>query len=90
MAGRAPHLLARVFEATASIVPAALLTLLPKCPLCLAAWLAVATGFTFTAAGVAWLRGSIALFWLGALAVIIVRRRSGRKPALVPASACRP
>ena len=77
MARRAPHPLARVYEATASMVPAALLMLLPKCPLCVAAWLTVATGFSFPAAAVAWLRGGIVLFWVAALAVMMWRRRLG-------------
>ena len=84
VAGRAPHPLAgRLSKAIASILPAALLMLLPKCPLCLVAWLTVATGVSFSAAGAAWLRGSIALLWAGALVVMIWRLRFRRRPALL-------
>ncbi len=72
----------RLSKAAASIVPGALLVLLPKCPLCLAAWLTVATGAGFSAAGAAWVRGMILLFWVAALALVatpIIRRRSRRK-----------
>jgi hypothetical protein len=49
--------------------------LLPKCPLCLAAWLVVATGIRFSASGAAWLCWSIVLLWAGALGVMIWSRR---------------
>jgi hypothetical protein len=79
-AGRAPQPLARrLSKATASVLPGALLMLLPKCPLCLAAWLTVATGVSFSAAGAAWLGGSVVLLWLGALGVMIWLRPSERR-----------
>jgi hypothetical protein len=75
-AARATHPLARrASEATVSILPAGLLMLLPKCPLCLAAWLTVATGIRFSASGAAWLCWSILLLWAGALGVMLLRRR---------------
>jgi hypothetical protein len=83
MAGRAPRPLAgRRAKVTASILPAALLVLLPKCPLCLAAWLTVATGVSFSAASAGWLRDSIVLLWVGAVAMMIWRRLFGCRPAL--------
>jgi hypothetical protein len=58
--------------------------LLPKCPLCLAAWLTVVTGVGFSAAGAAWLRGMLVVFLVVAVALLaasIVRRRAfGRAP----------
>ena len=57
----------RISGATASILPGALLVLLPKCPLCLATWLTVATGVSFSVAGAVWLHGSIVVFWIAAL-----------------------
>jgi hypothetical protein len=75
VAGRAPHPLARpLSKATASILPAAFVVLLPKCPLCLAAWLTVATGVSFSATGARWVCGSIVLLWVGALTAMIWRR----------------
>ncbi|HEY1339946.1 MAG TPA: hypothetical protein VGF59_20680 [Bryobacteraceae bacterium] len=75
LAGRGRRLLPRrLSRATASILPAALLMLLPKCPLCLAAWLTVATGVTFSTAGAMWLRWSLVLLWIGALLLMIWRR----------------
>jgi len=68
----------RFSKAAASILPGALLVLLPKCPLCLAAWLTVATGAGFSAAGVSLARGILVLFWIIAMAlafVPIIRRR---------------
>jgi hypothetical protein len=81
IAGRAPHPLARRLSvATASILPGALLVLLPKCPLCLAAWLTAATGVSFSAAGAAWLRGSMVLLWIAVLGLMIWHA-FGRRPA---------
>ncbi len=54
---------------TASIVSAVVLAFLPKCPLCLAAWLTVATGVGFSAAGAAWVRGMLVALWVAAVAL---------------------
>jgi hypothetical protein len=63
------------------------LVLLPKCPLCLAAWLTVVTGVGFSEASAAWVRRIIVMFWVAAVAFAaapIVRRRAfGRAPALL-------
>jgi hypothetical protein len=67
----------RLYAAMASMLPAAALVVLPKCPLCLAAWLTALTGLGFSAAMAAWLRGSLVMLSV-ALAVLalapIVRR----------------
>jgi hypothetical protein len=68
----------RLSTAAASILPGAVLVLLPKCPLCLAAWLTVATGVGFPAAGVVWVRGSVVMLWVAAVAL-----------ALAPITRCR-
>jgi hypothetical protein len=57
----------------ASTLPGALLLLLPKCPLCLAAWLTVVTGAGFSASAAAWVRGSLVALWLAVVAVAIYR-----------------
>lgn len=68
-------------KVTVSILPAALLLILPKCPLCLAAWLTMATGFGITADSVNWVRAGLVLTWMAALASIARRRNSGSYPA---------
>ena len=84
-AGQGSNRLARrVSRITGSILPAALLVLLPKCPLCLAAWLTVATGFGFTAAGAAWIRGGIVLLWVAGLTPMIWRHVFKRPPSIQP------
>ncbi len=73
----------RLSGAVVSILPGAALTLLPKCPLCLAAWLTVATGVGVSAAAAARVREWIVVLWLAIAAVaaaqFILRRarRSG-------------
>jgi len=47
--------------------------------MCLAAWLAVVTGIGFTATGAAWLRGTLVVLSVAAVAIAavsILRRRS--------------
>jgi hypothetical protein len=88
MGGRPSRRLARrLSTAAASILPGALLVLLPKCPLCLAVWLTVVTGASFSAAGAAWASGILVVFWVAAVAlaaVPIIRRRAvGRVAALL-------
>jgi hypothetical protein len=63
----------------ASILPGAVLVLLPKCPLCLAAWLTVVTGIAVPAAAAAHVRGLFVVFWAAAVALAVtqlVRRRA--------------
>ena len=69
----------RLSRAAASILPGTALVLLPKCPLCLAAWLTAATGIGFSADGATWASTMLLLFWIAALvlvAVSILRRRT--------------
>jgi hypothetical protein len=87
MGGTASRRLApRLSRAAASILPGAVLVLLPKCPMCLAAWLTVVTGVGFSAASAAWVRGMLVIFWVAAVALAaaqIVRRRAFRRAAPV-------
>jgi hypothetical protein len=79
--GPSRRLARRIYGAAASILPGAVLVLLPKCPLCLAAWLTVATGIAVPAAAVAPVRGLIVVFWIAAVGLgttQIVRRRARR------------
>jgi hypothetical protein len=61
----------RLSMAAASILPGAVLVLLPKCPLCLAAWLTVVTGIGFSAVAAAWVRGMLLVFWVAAAALAV-------------------
>src|SRR5690349_8683491 len=76
----------RLSRAAASILPGAALVLLPKCPLCLAAWLTAATGIGFSAAGATWGRGMLMLFAVAAVVLAItpiVRCTLARYPTVV-------
>lgn len=81
--GPSRRLARRLAKAAASILPGAVLVLLPKCPLCLAAWLTVVTGVGFSATGAAWIRGMLAAFWVAvvALAAVPIIRRRAFRPA---------
>jgi hypothetical protein len=65
----------RVTTITGSLLPGALLLLLPKCPLCLAAWLTVATGISISAGAAVWLREILLLSCILAAAALIWRRQ---------------
>lgn len=66
--------LARRFSGIAgSILPGTALVLLPKCPLCLAAWLTAVTGIGVPVAMAARVRGGILAVWIAALGVAITR-----------------
>lgn len=58
----------RLSGAGASILSGAALVLLPKCPLCLAAWLTAATGVGVSAAAAARLRGLTVAVTVAAMA----------------------
>ncbi|MCU1238853.1 MAG: hypothetical protein JWP63_6820 [Candidatus Solibacter sp.] len=80
--GPSRRLARRLSGAAASILPGAVLALLPKCPLCLAAWLTVVTGFGVSAAAIERVRGLMAISWLAVLALVavrIIRRRAFRR-----------
>jgi hypothetical protein len=75
MGGPASRRLARRLSgAAASILPGAVLALLPKCPLCVAAWLTAMTGVGFSAAGAAWVRGMLVVFSVAAVALAAASR----------------
>ena len=59
--GRGPR---RLFGIAAPVLPGVLLVLLPKCPLCLAAWLGVVMGAGWAESAVGWVREVLVVSWL--------------------------
>ena len=77
----------RLAGAAASVLPGTVLALLPKCPVCLAAWLTAITGAGVSAGAAARLRGLVAVFCAVAVAVAatqMIRRRAFRRSPLPP------
>jgi len=77
--GRQPPrcLTRKVCAAAASVLPGAGLLLIPKCPLCLAAWLTVFTGVGISVALAAYLKGLLVIVCVTALplpAALLLRR----------------
>lgn len=58
---------------TGWLLPSLLLVLMPKCPICLAAYIALATGITIPITAATWLRGSLIAGCIGALVWLAVR-----------------
>ena len=77
--GRKSNSFTRGFaRATTSLLPGVVLVFLPKCPLCVAAWLTIATGITISGAVAAWLHASLLLLSFAALAITITGTISQR------------
>jgi len=66
---------------TSSVMPAVVLLILPKCPMCLAAWLTLATGLSFSAAGATWVRMGTVVVWLAAVVHVAWSRVLARRTA---------
>jgi hypothetical protein len=56
------------------VLPAALLALMPKCPMCLAAYVALGTGFTMSGSSAHILLRTLAALCIGTLALCVTRR----------------
>jgi hypothetical protein len=69
-----PQGLRRVKVVAGYVVPGTLLALLPKCPLCLAAYVALGTGFTLSATSAHWLMRSLVVLCTGTLAFCVAKR----------------
>jgi len=72
----APSLVRRVSDLLRWMIPAALLAILPKCPLCIAAYIALGTGIGVSVATAAHIRALLLAVSLSALAYLGVRRLS--------------
>lgn len=63
----------RVKDVAGWLVPGTLLALLPKCPMCVAAYVALGTGFTMSYASAHMLLRIVTVICIGALAWCAVR-----------------
>jgi hypothetical protein len=63
----------RMREAAGWILPGALLALMPKCPMCLAAYVALGTGFTMSYSSAHLVMRALTALGLGTLALLVVR-----------------
>ena len=66
--------LRRVRGVAGWIVPSALLALIPKCPMCLAVYVALCTGFTMSGSSAHILMRALNALCIGTLALCVVRR----------------
>jgi hypothetical protein len=64
----------RLREVGGWILPGALLALMPKCPICLAAYVALCTGFTMSYSSAHILMRTLTALCMGTLALCVIRR----------------
>ena len=64
----------RIREITSVVLPSALLALMPKCPMCLAAYVAIGTGFTMSCSSAHLLMRVLTLLCIGTLAFFLAKR----------------
>jgi hypothetical protein len=82
--------LQRAGEILAWLLPCAILALLPKCPMCVAAYVALATGFGISIPAAASLRSALIFLCATALLFLAVRlarhilRQARRQPPMSP------
>ena len=72
--GETPAWVRRVREILAWVVPSAVLVSVPKCPACVAAYLALWTGIGLSLSMAAYLRWALLLLCVASLLFLIVKR----------------
>ena len=72
--GGRPRHASRLLEAAGWVVPSTLLALLPKCPLCLAAYVTLGTGIGLSATAAGYLRVLLVVGCVGVIALLAARR----------------
>ena len=78
---RPTGLLRRAWRSIQWLFPATLLVLMPKCPLCVMAYLALFTGIGVTVSTARWIQILMLVFCLTSLAYLAVRYWRGRSKA---------
>lgn len=71
---RKPGYATGIFETAGWALPSALLVLMPKCPACIAGYIALATGVGISFAAATYLRTGLIVVSAGALMVFAVRQ----------------
>ena len=71
------------------LFPATLLVLMPKCPLCVAAYVALFTGVGITVSTAHWIQILMVAFCLTSLAYVAVRYWRGRRMVGIQDARCR-
>ena len=73
----------RLLEGAGWMIPAGVLALLPKCPMCVAAYVAVGTGLTLSATSAGYLRLALLIAcggWLAVMALMLIGKVPPRRP----------
>jgi hypothetical protein len=74
----AKGLVRRIWQSVQWLFPSAVLVFIPKCPMCVAAYIALFTGIGISASTARWIQSAMLIFCLSSLACLVVRRLSSK------------